>query len=252
MTSFCAELFSGASFADDCSAEHDVNFNIPLPRALENTRVKLTPFIPSVHGDAFYSGYASAPDLGRYLPFVFTTYPIFLSYIEFVRSDPASVLLAIIDKTQGNGDVKPLCVAGVVGLMNCSPGNRSVEVGPGIILPSFQRTFVPTNGVGLILKYLLDTPSEGGVGFRRVACTTNPNNGASVRTAERMRFRREGTIRWSWCLPDGIAGQEAGTGRGNALGRDSILFAVCWDDWENGIKEHIESLMHGPSLLASL
>ncbi|KAG6916946.1 hypothetical protein DXG01_004633 [Tephrocybe rancida] len=245
MARFCAEPFSGISFPDDCSAEHDVNFNIPLPRTLETPRVKLTPFIPSVHGEVFYSGYASAPELGRYLPFAFPTYSIFLSFIEFVRSDPTSVMLAIIDKSQRDGE---LGVAGVVVMMKCSPDNRAVEIGLEVMLPAFHRTVVLSIATGIILKYLLDVPSDGGVGFRRVACTSNPDNAASLRAIEKMGGRPEGIMRWSWCLPDGVVGKDAGNGRGDALGRDSALFAICWDDWQNGVKKHVDNLMNRPSL----
>ncbi|KAG6845001.1 hypothetical protein H0H87_001773 [Tephrocybe sp. NHM501043] len=238
------EPFSGVSFSDDCSGNDDVNFNIPLPATLETPRVKLTPFIPSVHGEAFYAGYSSAPELGRYLPLSLSTYSIFLSYIEnVIRSDPGSVLFAIIDKTKGEDGELKARLAGIIGLLKCIPGNRAVEIGPVIILPAFQRSFVSSNAIGVLLKYLLDVPSEGGVGFRRVAWTANPLNQASVRAAERVGFRQEGTLRWTWCLPSGIKGGMAGEERGNALGRDSVMLALCWDDWENGGKEHVKNLI---------
>ncbi|KAG6805244.1 hypothetical protein H0H92_016131, partial [Tricholoma furcatifolium] len=135
--------FCGVSFADDCSQEPHVNFNIPLPATLETPRIKLTPFIPSIHGEAFFSGYASAPVLGRYLPITLYTYQEFLSFFEdIIHSDAASVLFAIIDKAKekdSNGDLKT-CLAGIIGVLKCIPGNRTIEIGPVIVLPAFQGT----------------------------------------------------------------------------------------------------------------
>ncbi|KAG6907689.1 hypothetical protein DXG01_007792 [Tephrocybe rancida] len=218
---------------------------LPLPPTLETIRVQLTPFIPSVHGEVFYSSYSSTPELGQYFPVALTPYPTFLSFVEdFMRSDPGNVLFAIIDKTKGTGELKSR-LAGIIGMVKCSPDNRAIEVGPVIVLPAFQRTFVSSNAIGAILKYLLDVPSEGGVGFRRVVWTAHPENRASVRAAERMGFKLEGILRWSWCLPGGIPfGREVGKERGSASGRDSAMLAICWDDWENGGKEHVEKLIH--------
>ncbi|KAG6811115.1 hypothetical protein H0H92_008915 [Tricholoma furcatifolium] len=242
--------FCGASFPDDRSHEPHVNFNIPLPATLETPRIKLTPFIPSIHGETFFSGYASAPELGRYLPVTLPNYQAFLSYFqEMIQSDPARVLLAIIDKTRDRNEDLEMCLAGIIGLQRCVPSHRATEIGPVVILPAFQGTFVSSNAIGAVLKYLLDTPSEGGVGFRRVAwiASTSPDNQASVRAAHRMGFKPEGILRWTLCLPDGVEGREVSSkDRGSALGRHSALFAICWDDWENGGKEHVENLIHRP------
>ncbi|KAG6811116.1 hypothetical protein H0H92_008916 [Tricholoma furcatifolium] len=234
--------FCGASFPDDCSHEPHVNFNIPLPATLETPRIKLTPFIPSIHGETFFSGYASAPELGRYLPFTLPTYQALLSFFEeIVQPDPGRVWFAIIDKTKDRNEDLQTCLAGVIGLLRCVPSNRAVEIGPVVILPAFQRTFVSSNAIGAVLKYLLDTPSERGVGFRRVVWTADPENQASVRAAQRMGLKPEGILRWTFCLPDGGEGQEVSKDRGSALGRHSVLFAICWDDWENGGKEHVDN-----------
>jgi hypothetical protein len=54
----------------------------------------------------------------------------------------------------------------------------------------------------------------------------------------------EGTIRWSWILPEGKEGKKSREGDphlGN--GRDSVLLAVCWDDWEGGVRERVDQVM---------
>ncbi|KAG6901383.1 hypothetical protein C0995_012647 [Termitomyces sp. Mi166 len=237
-----AEPYTGPSFPDDCSASPSVNFNLPLPCSLETARIKLVPLDPSIHAEPFFSAYAASPSLARYLPISTPTYPAFLSFIEdFIIADKSSVLFAIIDKTKEGHDA-PL--AGIIGLLKSSPQNRTIEIGPVIILPAFQRTFVSSNAIGALLRYLLDTPAQGGVGFRRVQWTANTENRASVRAAERMGFRLEGVERWSWCLPPGKEGKAVDGGRGSALGRDSAVLAVCWDDWESGGRELVENLIN--------
>ncbi|GLB39356.1 putative acetyltransferase (GNAT) [Lyophyllum shimeji] len=244
MTAFAAiDKFLGVSFPDDCSAQPHVNFNVPLPSVLETPRVKLTPFIPSLHGEIVFATYSKTPELGQYLPISFPAYQDFVSFIEnFMQAGQDNVLFAIIDKAKDEADPQ-MSLAGIIGIVHCNPRNRAAEIGPVIILPAFQRTFVSSNAIGRILKYLLDVPSAGGLGFRRVAWTANPENQASIRAAERMGFRREGILRWTWCLPEGLPGKESGRERGEALGRDSICLAICWDDWENGGKELVESLI---------
>jgi RimJ/RimL family protein N-acetyltransferase len=236
-----------ASFAQDAkySESYDLNFSIPLPPTLETPRVKLTPFVPSIHGEPFFAAFHKDSELGRYLPVAFPTYPDLLLFLEsFVRVDPNCITFAIIDKTkeQENKDLTH-CLAGMIGVLNCSSKNLAVEIGPVIVLSAFQRTFVGTNAIGAILKHWLNVPSEGGLGFRRICWTANPYNEASIRAAERMGLKREGVLRWTWCLPEDRVGKEAGKERGEKLGRDSVLLSICWDDWENGAKDNVEKLI---------
>ncbi|GLB40436.1 putative acetyltransferase (GNAT) domain containing protein [Lyophyllum shimeji] len=223
-----------------------INFCLPLPPVIETRRVTLTPFIPSHHGDAFFNGFAAAgPDLSCYLPISFPTYEALLEFVHRVGSDPSSVLFAIIDKTKGTKGSARMdeCLAGMIGFLHASERNRALEIGPIIVLPAFQRTFVATNAIGALLKYCLDVPADGGLGLRRVCWTAHPENAASVKAAERMGMKREGLMRWTWTLPPEKVGRPCGKERGEGLGRDSILLAICWDDWEEGAKEQVEKLI---------
>lgn len=223
---------------------YDINFSIPLPPALETPRVKLTPFIPSIHAEPFFAAFSKNPELSRYLPISFPTYPDLLTLLEDIRSDPNCLVFAIIDKTKEkeNGDIG-YSLAGMIGVLNCSSKNLAVEIGAVIILSAFQRTFISSNAIGAILMHWLNVPSDGGLGFRRVYWTANPYNEASIRTAERMGLKKEGVLRWTWCLPVGNVGKEAGKERGEKLGRDSVMLSICWDDWENGGREHVEKVI---------
>ncbi|PPQ64833.1 hypothetical protein CVT24_008198 [Panaeolus cyanescens] len=223
---------------------YDINCNIPIPSKLETDRVLLVPFVPSLHAKAYYESWT--PDVDKYLPISTPTYQSFLDFVEnMIKRSPNSVGFAIIDKTRPadpNSKI-PGRVAGIIGYLNIVPSNFTLEIGPVIVLPAFQKTFVASNAIGLMLKYALDVPNEegtGGLGYRRVAWTANPFNVASVNAAEKMGFKREGLIRYSWVLPEGRPGKEVDKRRGERNGRDSVLLSFCWDDWENGGRELVE------------
>jgi len=223
---------------------YDVNSNIPVPPFLETDRVKVVPFLPSTHAVPFFTACHADPSVERYLPMSWPTIESFYDLLTFVQADPAYVLFAIIDKTKPNYDTDlEGSLAGMIGVIKCSPSQLSAELGPVVILPAFQRTFVSSNAIGLTLRYLLDTSDAGGLGFRRVTWTANPMNAVSIRAAERLGFKYEGTMRWTWVLEADKEGTPAPEERGGRKGRDSVLLAMCWDDWEGGVRDLVTKQM---------
>jgi len=223
----------------------DVNCIIPVPSVLETGRVQITPLIPAIHANKFYDGYTEDPSLGQYLPIAWPTFEDFLTSIEvLIRENANAILFVIIDKTKPSDDPRiPGQIAGVVGLINISVPNLALEIGPFIILPKFQRTFVSANAAGLALRYALDLPSEGGLGFRRVAWSANPLNEASVTAAEKLGFKREGLMKWTWVLPKQLKGYAVDAARGDGDGRDSVMLSLTWDDWVSGKRDHLTKRM---------
>ncbi|KAJ7035050.1 acyl-CoA N-acyltransferase [Mycena alexandri] len=218
---------------------YDVNFKHPLPESsLETSRVKLTPFLPHFHTDQLLSILSANPEIERFLAIPFTA-----EAIDTFGADPESILFAVIDKTKGEHGGEQGAFAGIIGLCNTSAQNLTTEIGGVICFPEFQRTFVNTNAVGILLRYCLNLPEEGGLGFRRVQWAASPFNTSSIRAAERMGMKIEGTLRWLWVLPEGKEGKKPGAGRGEGHGRDSVMLATYWDDWENGGREHVEKIM---------
>ncbi|KAF8971265.1 acyl-CoA N-acyltransferase [Flammula alnicola] len=216
-----------------------INSSIPVPPLLETKRVQLIPFNPAIHGEPFYTPFAKDQAvLVKYLPGSWPTFDSFLWFLDFVRQDTGCVLFAIVDKTKPSDDARIAGrIAGAIGWLHGSPQNLSLEIGPVIILTEFQRTFVSTNAIGLLLKYVLDVPSQGGLGFRRVTWSANPFNVASIAAAEKMGFVKEGVMRWTWVLPVGKEGKPVSEKRGEGNGRDSAILSVCWDDWVSGVRE---------------
>ena len=144
------------------------------------------------------------------------------------RVIPGTIVFAILDKTKASSD-GDAPFAGVIGLLNTDPDNSSTELGWLIILPAFQRTHVTTNAIGLLLTWCLDSPSDGGLGFRRVQYTTAPNNIASLKKAENMGFKFELVQRYQRKV--------AKEGDGHA-----VMLSMCWDEWSDE-RPKVQALM---------
>ncbi|KAF7421154.1 hypothetical protein PC9H_011674 [Pleurotus ostreatus] len=179
----------------------------------------------------------------RFIPFHFTKLDDFLvNVVGPFQASPDYLLLTIIDKLKlEQGAEEKDCIAGVIGYLGMSTMRRSVELGPVIVLPEYQRTHVSTHAIGAAMRYILEVPAQGGLGWRRVQWTANTSNAASVRSAERMGMKVEAAaMRWSFCLQEEKEGIVVPAERGGGKGRHSTLLAVCWDDWENGVRDHLE------------
>lgn len=185
---------------------------------------------------------------------------------------PGNFLYAMLVKPQPGGTGEEQ-LAGIVGYHDSSVPNAMTEIGwvrlvlsyhvcfhgswlQIVVLPPYQRTFVATNAVGLLLLYSLDPPSEGGLGLRRVQWQAHSENKPSIRLARRMLMTYEGTIRWQRTLPAGKIGngvdvqrlKEAeryvGEGQGQRPGRHSAMLSMCWDDWlVDGKRELVLEMM---------
>ena len=228
---------------------YDINWIMPLHEAtLESERIKLTPFIPSLHAREYASQSAAHPELHRYFPLNPSSLDAILTAVELrVRRDPTWILFAIIDKTHGDGGG---ALAGVIGLVHASPANLSAEVAWVLVFPAFQRTYVASNAIGLLLRYCLELPSDRqrpGLGFRRVQWTAHTANRASQAAAKRMGFKEEGVLRWSWVIAEGMEGNgitlRDGDPESPRPGRDSVMFSLCVDDWESEGREHVQRLI---------
>ena len=229
---------------------YDINWAFPLyEETLESERVKLTPFIPSLHAQEYAAQVSAQPDLHRWLPIDLSSLDHILTEIELrVRRNSSWILFAIIDKARGGA------MAGLIGLIDASEKNLSAEIAWVIVFPAFQRTYVTSNAVGILLQYTLELPSPDpgsgrrrGLGFRRVQWTAHSENKPSHAAARRMGLKDEGIQRWTNVLHEGGEGNGIPLRAGDPLsprsGRHSALFAICADDWESGGREHVERMI---------
>ncbi|PPQ63652.1 hypothetical protein CVT24_004426 [Panaeolus cyanescens] len=240
---------------------YDVNFCFSPPERLESQRVILMPFIPRVHGRDFYELACRYPEVFNYLPFgPYSTFDDFEENLleNRARKDPGWLLFAVFDRTTpnpgANGDQYPGALAGCIALINSSTLKMATEIGCVITFPPFQRTHVTSNSVGLLLNFALNTPDvqDGSLGLRRVVWQANALNGASVNAAKRMGFQREAIMKWDRVLPSGKELVGAGNGvdlrpgdpKPHQPGRDTAILSLCWDDWENGGREKVHTIMN--------
>ncbi|VDC00020.1 unnamed protein product [Peniophora sp. CBMAI 1063] len=232
---------------------YDYNFCYPVNfLQLETDRVALMPLVPRLHAELYFESVCKDAAIEKWLHVRHDTLEQFLQNLESWRRDSSQLVLAIVDKGCGDGralvNVPGGSFAGIIGLIKTSIGNLSTEMGPVITLPEFQRTYVTSSAIGLLLRYCLEVPAKGGLGLRRVQWSANAKNKTSVRSAVRMGFQREGTLRWALSLSD-----ETKIGNGHALregdpqpnwpGRDTEVLSFCSDDWEAGGRERVQALV---------
>lgn len=235
---------------------YDQNFCFPVPEALESDRVKLVPFVPSVHSKAYADLSSTYREVYRYIPLgAFWDQAALDTYIEqSFRVEPGWILFAIFDKTKPSETFgADGSLAGIIGYINTDPKHLSTEIGAVILFPPFQRTHVASNATGLLLQYALNRPSEGGLGLRRVAWRANALNKGSINLAQRLKFQVEGVLRWNRALPAHLANDQDRMANRESLreedpkpdcvGRDTALLGLCWDDWESGAKENVATVM---------
>lgn len=228
---------------------YDLNWQFPVPASLETDRIKLVPFVPRAHAQAFLDGSIDHPSLWRLTGQLLVNMSSLLMFVESIRSCPSDILFAIMNKsTNGTNDQ----LAGYIGIKNSSISQLCAEIGPAVVLPAFHRTHVTTHAVGRLMQFCLDLPSlrpTPCLGLRRVCWTANPMNTASTRVAERMGMKLEGTMRWMWVNLKGkesTHGPRPGESDDAGPGIDCAMFAICWDEWEGGVREHVATLLSRP------
>lgn len=209
------------------------------------------PSQPALYADAYFKGTQFHPEIYDNIPIgPYSTAEEFVNEVIESRCqpDPGIVIFAIIDKSD---EAQPHAkvvnnLAGIIGFMNTSKQNASTEIGFAITLPAYQRTHITTHAIGLLLQYALDLPPAG-LGLRRVQWQAGAENLASVRVAEKLGFRKEAFMRWQRAFPAGKDGKIGRDGEcsetAKKRGRDIVLLAVCWDDWEEKVRGEVTTLI---------
>ena len=161
-------------------------------------------------------------------------------FYDKICASPEDCLWAIFDKVTAPGKEENTDsnYAGIMALAATNPVNATTEIGI-IIFPTFQRTHVATNAIGLLLLWTLDPPSAGGLGLRRVEWQAHAENTPSRRAALRMGFELEGIARWQRVFPGGkvalpVEALEKRNGtKGEHPGRHTAIFSLVWDEWDD-------------------
>lgn len=232
-------------------------FDFPIPTPILNDRLKLIPFDADLHSTAFIAQSVNHPELFAHMPLrpfptvgeLKTALMDANSILSF--SSPAHFIFAIIDKTRApSPEDEEGELAGTISYINTSKVNLSSEIGIVVILPKYQRSHVTTNAVGLLLQYAFSPPDEGGLGLRRMHWTCSTANLASARVAERMGYEKVGVIPYHYRFPLGRRYGKEGNGKPpppggepDDLWRDTIVYSLSWDVWEDGARKKAEKAM---------
>jgi len=237
----------------------NANFAFPLP-VIENERIKLTPFVLSAHQQPFYEVATAHPETFHHMPYGPSIAELDQLLFKRIAPDSSLALYAVLDKTSinaGTGDTgkgNEYAFAGTIGWINAFAQHLTAEIGFVTIFPAFQRKGIATQAAGLMLQYALDLPSSGGLGLRRVQWHAYAENSKSVRLAESLGFVKEGLFRWyrvhheSNVSIEGTSMYRPRTGdpRQEQPGRNAVMLAICWDDWEKD-RERIVALVESAS-----
>ncbi|KLO13243.1 hypothetical protein SCHPADRAFT_874454 [Schizopora paradoxa] len=214
---------------------YDINFCFPyVPRALETDQIKLEPFIPRLHGVAFFQHATSFPEDFHFMRFTPPdTLEGLLTYVELTyRRNPANMLFVIIDKATGR-------FGGVAGLVNCDAEHRTADIAMGIAFRGYRGTSGSVLTASLLLRYCMNLPTDDvpGLGLRRVTWTSHASNPRSQGLARALGMRMEMEKRWSRAIsPEKVSnGRMLRSGDPcDSQGVDDLFFVMCFDDWEAG------------------
>ncbi|WVQ83045.1 hypothetical protein IAT38_005183 [Cryptococcus sp. DSM 104549] len=232
--------------------EYDHNFCFDV-RELHSGRVELRPFIPSLHAQLLLDGVQACDQnaLWGWLPVTrWDTLSDVLVWAEsYVRTNPADLLYAIFSAPRGSTeavDPKDYSLAGVCAIVNANRTTLTADLGWMVVLEPFQRSHVSTHTSGLLMHRVLDMPAEGGLGLRRCMWGSSFMNDKSKAAALRLGFKHEGILRSLRVPADGKNGTRPGRKgdlRENCASADSWWSSVIWEEWEGGVREHVDRLM---------
>ncbi|WWC86175.1 uncharacterized protein L201_001048 [Kwoniella dendrophila CBS 6074] len=229
--------------------QYDFNFCFDV-KQLQSDRVQLRPFVPSLYAKAFYEGVSNcAPDLTAWLSDWHSVEDVCVWAETIIRATPSAMAYAIFTAPPGSDEVidpKDYELAGMISMINTDVANLTSEPGWIVIFEKFQRTHVLSHAAGLIIHRILDMPSEGGLGCRRCQWFTTTMNEKSKAASLRLGFTQDGVLRTHRVLPKGKQGIRPGR-KGDRfedqMTRDSWLASISWDQWEGGVRDHVDKLM---------
>lgn len=176
----------------------------PAASALTGRNVELHILDPEAHAVSLFERFRDAPDsLWTYMPFgPFASVEALRSVVLDIRARPDWLPYAILVDGE---------VLGFLSYLRIDPGAGAIEIGSIVFAPPLQRTAAATEALYLVIQNTFD------LGYRRCEWKCDAFNAPSMRAAERLGFRYEGTFR------------NATHYKGRS--RDTAWFAITDGDW---------------------
>ena len=159
----------------------------PSRQPLQGHYVRLEPLDTTRHGDDLWQalqGPEADPVLWDYLPYgPFPEREAFNTWLAGHEASRDPLFFCVIDLASNKA-------VGLLSLMSIVPKDGRIEIGHVAFGAPMQRTIGATETFWLLASLAMDT-----LGYRRLEWKCNANNARSMRAAERLGFRYEGTFR---------------------------------------------------------
>lgn len=166
--------------------------------------------LSTTHTAALQTLALDAPESWEWLPAgPFVSGESFAAYLRMVAASHEEILWAVLPH-RPDGTIGP--AAGWLGLLDVNPRHARMELGNVWFPPGLARTRSATEATALLLGHVFDD-----LGYGRVAWKCDARHTASVRAAQRLGFRYEGTARAHMIV--------------RGLGRDTAYYAMLREEW---------------------
>jgi len=224
---------------------YDLNFCLPYdPKGLETDQIQFVPFIPRLHAVLFFEHALAFPEDFRFMHYSPPkTLTDVLEFFELqYRRNPANMAFAVVVKQTG-------AVGGIVALSDCDAVHLRATISMGFVYRTHRGTSGAALAAALLLRYCLNLPTDPvapGLGLRRVTWFAHTDNVKSLMLARALGFRFESERRWYRTITRGKTGNERAIRDGDECelqGADDIFLAICFDDWEAGVKQAINGAL---------
>ncbi|MCY1286845.1 Acetyltransferase (GNAT) domain protein [compost metagenome] len=181
----------------------------PARAPLDGRFVRLEPLDLARHGDDLWQalqGPDADPALWDYLPYgPFAARAPFDAWLAANQAGADPLFFAVIDLASGRA-------SGLLSFLRITPRDGVIEIGHIAFGRVMQRSPASTEAVFLLAELAL-----GALGYRRLEWKCNTRNARSMRAAERLGFRYEGTFRQHMV----VKGEN----------RDSAWFSILDHEW---------------------
>jgi RimJ/RimL family protein N-acetyltransferase len=105
-------------------------------------------------------------------------------------------------------------VIGTCTLFHLDTGNRRAEIGYALGRQHWGQGYMQ-EALGALLGFSFDT-----LNLHRIEADVDPGNASSIKTLERMGFRREGYLRERWLVGGGV--------------QDALFYGLLRREWQGG------------------
>jgi len=227
---------------------YDVNFCYPyLAQTLEHPQLKLIPFVPRVHAEAFFLHCREHPEDFKHMRFpVPNTLEEMLTWFEYnIRRNPENIVFALMFADEHR---QSWSYGGILSLTHGEPERFFAEISMGIGFRSHTGRNGAALATALLARYCMNsaTDSPPGLGLRKIGWTCHGGNYAAQGLARMLGLRVESMQRWNRLAPPGKENNKRSLRKSDPSdvpGIDDYFLVMCFDDWEAEGRKIVEATL---------